>query len=150
MLEQMVPGFGLENLEGFREIRDRMNRLFNELVSRSMEDWFTGNFPLTDLWEEDDKYVLHVELPGVKKEDVKLTVQDGVLVLQGERKQRELPEGANYLRNEITYGEFSRSIILPNKADVEKISANYRDGVLEVVIPKKEEEKPKEVKIQVN
>ncbi len=149
MLEQMVPGFGLENLEGFREIRDRMNRLFSELVSRSLEDWFTGNFPLADLWEEDDRYVLQVEMPGVKKEDVKLTVQDGVLILQGERKQRELPEDANYLRNEITYGEFSRSIILPNKADVEKISANYKDGVLEVVIPKKEEEKPKEVKIQV-
>lgn len=149
MLERFVPGFPLENLEGVNDFREQMNRLFSDLISRNLGDLFSGNYPLVDLLEQKDKYIVRVEIPGVKKEDVKVAVQDGMLIIQGKRVQPELPEGADVLRNEIIYGEFSRSIILPPKADLDKISARYVDGILEISIEKKEEEKSKEIAIEV-
>lgn len=148
MLERYMPDLGLDNLNEIREFRNRMNRLFGDFFTRELAG-MGEEFPAVDLLEEKDKYVLIMEIPGVSKEDVHLTVQDGMLIIKGERKRTELPEGARWLRNEMFNGQFSRSIILPAQVDTGKINAEYQDGVLRIEMAKKEEAKPKEIEIQV-
>ncbi len=148
MLERYVPDLALDSLNEIREFRNRMNRLFGDFFTREVSGR-GEEFPAVDLLEEKDKYVLTMEIPGVSKEDVNLSVQDGMLIIKGERKRTELPEGARWLRNEMFSGQFSRSIILPGQVDTEKISAEYRDGILRIEMAKKEEAKPKEIEIQV-
>ena len=89
-----------------------------------------------------------VELPGVAKEDVKVNVNDGVLTISAERKQSELKENEQWIRNEISYGTFERSINLPYSVDVEKVSASQENGILRIVLPKHENAKPKQISIR--
>jgi len=91
---------------------------------------------------------VNVELPGVAKEDIKVNVHDGVLTISGERKQPELKENEQWIRNEISYGTFERSINLPYSVDVEKVSATQENGVLCIVLPKHENAKPKQISIR--
>jgi len=91
---------------------------------------------------------VNVELPGVAKEDVKVNVHDGVLTISAERKQPELKENEQWIKNEISYGTFERSINLPYSVDVEKVSATQENGVLRIVLPKHENAKPKQISIR--
>ena len=134
----------------FRELeslRREMERLFDTFISeRRFERDFTWA-PAIEVKELPEKFVLKVELPGVKREDIKLEVSDNVLTISGERKEEKEEKDAQYYRREIVYGSFSRSIQLPPNVDPEKISAKLENGVLTVDIPKTEKAKAKEIPI---
>ena len=105
--------------------------------------------PDLDIIEEKDQYVLKADLPGIKKEDIKISVLDDILTVEGERKAEALSEDKQIHRLERSYGRFTRSLNLGAKVDVNKIKASYKDGVLELIVPKAEETKPKSVEISV-
>jgi len=132
-------------------LRDRMNRLFEDLVtSPRFEDselvqstWS----PAVDIYETENELVLTAELPGVEEKDVEIKIEDNTLSLKGERKFEKETREENYHRIERAYGSFYRSFSLPNYVDQEKISAEYENGLLKIHMPKKAEVKPKKVKI---
>ena len=103
-----------------------------------------------DIREDKEAVILSAELPGIKKEDIKLGIENGVLTVKGERSFEDEQKKDNYYRIERSYGSFSRSFELPSTVDPEKIKANMKDGVLEIYIPKKDEAKPKKVEIEVS
>ena len=105
--------------------------------------------PLVDISEDEKEYLVKAELPEVKKEDVKLVVQDNVLSISGERKSEKEEKGKKYHRIERAYGSFMRSFTLPEDAEGTKISAEYKDGVLKVHLPKSEKAKPKSIEVKV-
>jgi len=105
------------------------------------------NYPLIDLAEYDDQSVVTAELPGLNKDDVKISVQNGTLTISGERKPHTLPENSTWVRNERWTGDFSRSIQLPHEVNVDKISAELTNGVLTVKLFKTEEVKAREIHI---
>lgn len=132
-------------------LQDRINRLFDEVfpASESRED--VGLFdwrPVVDTYEKDDAVVIKAELPGVKKEDITIDVRDNVLILKGERTHDKDIEEKNYHRRERFYGRFQRSFSLPEAVDPEKIEASYKDGILEVKLPKLETKKAKKIEIK--
>jgi len=105
-------------------------------------------FPLMNIFDTNDEIVLVAEVPGVKKEDIHLTLDNGLLTVSGERKNAATPDGAEWLRNEIRTGNFSRVVELPRLVNAERISAELSNGILRVVLPKAEEAKPHEVRIK--
>lgn len=105
--------------------------------------------PLVDISEDDKEYLVKAELPEIKKEEVKLTVQDNVLCISGERKYEKEEKGKKYHRVERAYGSFMRSFTLPEDADGSKVSAEYKDGLLLVHVPKSEKAKPKSIEVKV-
>jgi HSP20 family protein len=142
--------------EPFRDMlttQDRFNRLFNETFSRAFGDeemparaWT----PAVDIVENDNNLVLKAELPGVDPKDVEVRVEDNTLYLKGERKFEKDVKEENYYRIERSYGSFARTFTLPGSIDSEKVDANCQDGVLTLTIPKREEAKPKTIKINVS
>ncbi len=133
-------------------LQERMNRLFDEVLPRTREEEGLGKgvwSPAVDIYETEDSIVLKAELPGIKREDISVEIKDNVLVLKGEKKfERDVKE-ENYHRMERSYGAFQRSFTLPNIVDKDKVKARYKDGVLEVILPKAEEAKPKHIKVEV-
>ena len=127
---------------------DQINRLFG-LTTRPAEsfgDWS----PALDAFEDKDKYTVCIEVPGLKKDDLNVTVHDGVLTISGERKtEKDVKEGTAH-RTERFYGKFSRSVSLPAAVRADKVSAAYKDGVLTVEVPKAEEAKPKTIEVKVS
>jgi HSP20 family protein len=103
-----------------------------------------------DIYENGDNLVLKAELPGLSPEDVEIRVEDNTLYLKGERKFEKEVEEQSYHRVERSYGTFTRTFSLPNSIDADKVAANYKDGVLTLTMPKKEEAKPKTIKINVS
>jgi HSP20 family protein len=115
--------------------------------SRS-ESAFGAWAPPVDILEKDDNLVIRAELPGVQKEEIDVRVENGVLTLHGERKQEsEVEEGTTH-RMERVFGTFTRSFTLPTTVDASKVTATYKDGVLEVLVPKAETAKPKKIEIK--
>lgn len=106
--------------------------------------------PLVDIAEDDKEYVIKADLPDVKKDDVKISVQDNVVAISGERKYEKEEKGKKYHRIERAYGSFLRSFTLPEDADGAKIAAEYKDGVLQVHLPKSEKAKPKTIEVKVS
>jgi HSP20 family protein len=115
----------------------------NGLESQSPEDWY----PAVDVYEDKDNLQVTAELPGLKKEDIEISLHEGFLNLAGERKQAEKQEGAEVYRAERRAGRFHRSINLPCRVEADKITATYNEGVLTVTLPKAEEAKPKQIPI---
>jgi HSP20 family protein len=103
-----------------------------------------------DILESKDSYLIRVELPGMRREDLKTEVNEGVLTLSGERKYEEPANGVEYHRAERVAGRFSRSFYLPQTVKHDGIKATYRDGILEVQVPKADEAKPRQIAISVN
>jgi len=145
--------------EPFRDLvslQERMNRIFDDAfrgASRgSEEDWALGGSwaPAVDIYEQGHDIVLKAELPGVDPKDVDVRVENNVLTLRGERKLDNEVKRENYHRVERSYGAFTRSFTMPNMVDTEKIKAEYKDGVLRVSLPKKDEAKPKQISINVS
>lgn len=145
--------------EPFRDLvslQDRMNRLFDDSfrsVSRGAgeEEWALGGSwaPAVDIFEQEGNIVLKAELPGVDSKDVDVRIENNILTLRGERKFDSEVNKENYHRVERAYGTFSRSFTLPTVVDTEKIKADFKDGVLKVTLPKREEAKPKQISISV-
>ena len=106
--------------------------------------------PPVDIYENGDNLVLKAELPGINPDDVEIRVEDNTLYLKGERKFEKEVKEQSYHRVERTYGAFTRTFSLPNSVDADKVAANYKDGVLTLTMPKKEEAKPKTIKINVS
>jgi HSP20 family protein len=128
-----------------------MDQVFGEFFGRtpfSMAATEAIWSPLVDIHETKDAFLLMAELPGVKQEDVEVSVEGDTLTLKGERKREAEVKEDQYHRIERSYGRFERSILLPSVVDPNRVKATYRDGVLEVQLPKKEEAKPKAVKIE--
>jgi HSP20 family protein len=140
--------------EPFRDLlslQERMNRMFDESYrGRGTEDWMGGAWaPAVDIYEQNGNIVLQAELPGLDPKDVDVRVENNVLTLRGQRKLDETVNKDNYHRVERSYGAFTRSFTLPSQVDTEKIQANYKDGVLRLTLPTREEAKPKQIAINV-
>jgi|FaiFalFF_MnMetaG_3_1042247.scaffolds.fasta_scaffold06716_5 HSP20 family protein len=134
----------------FKEIEmmeKEINKMFNDLF-RSFDRSY--EYPLMDIIDSKDDLVVYVEIPGVNKDDIKVKIHNDVLTISGERKEPELPEKANCLIREREFGKFMRSIRLPYPIEVSKVNAEYKDGILKIILPKKEEVKPKEIQINVS
>ena len=139
----------------FRELEsmsDRLNRVFSRPTlstsgreALTVADWM----PTVDISETDSEYLIKAELPEVKKEDVKVTVENGVLTLQGERRQEKEEKGKKYHRVERSYGSFVRSFTLPESVDESAVKAEYKDGMLNLHLPKTEKVKPKSIDVKV-
>jgi HSP20 family protein len=136
-------------LDRWSNLRDELNS-FLELpfwsgVGRAGQ-LFTGWSPALDLYQSNDNVIAVVELPGMRKEDIEISLHDGTLTISGERK-RESSGGGKAERTERYIGTFRRSIALPTRVDSNKVSATYRDGILTVTLPKAEEVKPKQIQV---
>ena len=127
---------------------DRLNRMFADFCGEALgQAWV----PAVDIYETDaHEVVLKAELPDLKREDISLTFENGVLTIKGERKLEQEVRSENYHRNERHYGSFSRSFTLPNTVDTSRINAAYKDGVLTVRMPQREEAKPKQINVSVD
>lgn len=145
--------------EPFRDLltlQDRMNRLFDESYRGGTrgadDDWALGGSwaPAVDIYEQNGNIELKAELPGIDPKDVDIRVENNVLTLRGERRLDNEVKRESYHRVERAYGAFSRSFTLPTVVDTEKILAEYKDGVLRLVLPKKEEAKPRQIQIHRN
>jgi HSP20 family protein len=147
----------LTTWDPFRELDELQNRLstiFGRAPVRKngekdeamkVAEWA----PLVDITEDEKEYLIKAELPEVKKEEVKVSVQDGVLTISGERKYEKEEKGKKYHRVERAYGSFARSFTLPDDADAEKVAGEFKDGILKVHVPKSEKAKPKKVEVKV-
>ena len=137
------------------EVSERLNRAFGRSgLARATED--KGTFltfdwaPSVDIAETPEAFEIKAELPDVKKEDVRVTVEEGQLRISGERKQEKEERGKKFHRVERSYGSFMRSFSLPENVDDSKLSAEYKDGVLNVRLPKTEKAKPKAIAVKVS
>jgi len=145
-----------EAWDPFREMEDlssRMNRFFGltragngERELLAMTDWS----PSCDISETDTEYRIHAELPSVKKEDVKVTLDDGVLTIQGDRREEKEEKGEKFHRRELSYGHFLRRFTMPDDTDAAKVDATFKDGMLNVVIGKSKAKAPTAKQIAVH
>ena len=132
-------------------LQDRMNRMFDD----AGRGWRNGDepsatttwSPSVDIFETEGEIVVKAELPGMSREDITLNLEKNVLTLRGERKFEKEAKDDNYHRIERSYGSFSRAFSIPVTVDEEKIRADYKEGVLKIVLPKKEQVKPKQIRI---
>jgi HSP20 family protein len=137
-----------EPFAGLGDIRSifKFNDLVDENFDRPLSKWY----PAVDLLEAKDAYLIRAELPGMKREDIKVEVKDGTLVLSGERKSEKPAEGVEYRHVERVAAKFWRSFSLPETVKQDSIEATYKDGVLEIRVPKAEEAKPRQIEISVH
>lgn len=138
-----------------------MREMFN--IRRQMNHWFDDAFnptvqndaelslwdwhPVVDVYDNDENIVIKAELPGIDKKDINIDVKDGVLTLKGERSYDNEVKKDKYYRRERSFGKFERTFQLPVDVNPEKISADYKDGILKINIPKPEEQKPKQITV---
>ena len=128
----------------------QLNQLFNNFFGRATQDQnLTTWAPAVDIYEGEHELVVKADLPDVKPEELDIRVENNILTIRGERKFEKKAEEKNYLRVERAYGSFARSFSLANTVNSEAIKADYKDGVLTLSIPKREEAKPKQIKVNV-
>ena len=130
--------------------QEQCNRLFNETFERCTEEGgLTPWAPAVDIYETEHELVVKADLPDIKPEELDIRVENNILTIRGERKFEKKVNENNYLRVERTYGSFSRSFSLANTVNSEAIKAEYKDGVLTLNVPKREEAKPKQIKVNM-
>jgi HSP20 family protein len=143
-----------EPLREMEDFQNRLSTLFGRPLRRgngqgqeeiTLADWM----PLADITEDEKEYLIKAELPELKKEDVKVTVENGVLTISGERKFEKEEKKKKYHRVERGYGTFMRSFALPDDADGNKVKAEFKNGLLTVHLPKSERAKPKHIEVNV-
>ena len=140
----------LQPFRGFTALQDQVNRIFNETVrNQGDESTLTAWAPSVDIYETPNELVVKADLPEVEEKDIDVRVENNLLTIRGERKFDKSVAEDNYLRIERTYGTFSRSFSLPNTVSADAIRAEYKNGVLTVNLPKREESKPRQVKVNV-
>jgi HSP20 family protein len=133
-------------------LQDRMNRIWGNVQDRGYEDVTSrgGWMPPVDIYETDNKeIVLKVELPGLKREDIDLTVEQNTLTIKGQRRPDDSVREQQYHRLERTYGTFSRSFTLPNTIEAAGVRADYRDGVLTITLPTRADARPRQIQVEV-
>ncbi|MDZ7330813.1 MAG: Hsp20/alpha crystallin family protein [candidate division KSB1 bacterium] len=139
-------------LDEFRNLREEMDRRLQKFY-RTVEENSEGIcdcYPLVDIEETKDEFIIYAELPGVSAEDVKINMADETLTISGEVKEPDRMEERRFHRVERTYGKFQRSFYLPVPIEGEKVKASFKNGILTINLPKKEEVKPKEITISVS
>jgi HSP20 family protein len=142
----------------FREMQDLQNRVLHALHGKSgvapesghesitVSEWT----PVVDISEDANEYLIKAELPEVKREDVKVTVENGMLTLSGERRLEKQESGKKYHRVERAYGSFVRAFNLPEDTDADQVRADFKDGVLQVHLTKKETAKPRQIEVKID
>ena len=129
-----------------REIDNLINQVWGDQGNPNTQAWY----PKVDIAEDENQFVLHAELPGMNREDIQVSLEDGVLTISGERKFETKKEDKNYLHRERSYGSFTRSFRMGKNVQVDKIAAAYKDGVLTMTLPKAEEVKPRQIEVTVS
>jgi HSP20 family protein len=154
-MERWRPTRGITPWSPFRELEE-MERRFDEMFGRSLLPSIWRRLPAEqmawapniDVFEKDDKFVVKAEVPGMKEDDIHVSVEGDMLTIRGEKKAESEVKEEDYYRCERSYGSFLRSVALPSTVDTSKIEADYEDGVLEVTLSKKPEVKPKKVAVK--
>ena len=141
----------LDPFRGLNSLQDQVNRLFDETFSRgrSAESEMGTWAPAVDIYETEQELVLKADLPEVNQQEIDIRIENNMLTFRGERKFHNEVSQDNYLRVERAYGPFSRSFSLPNTINTEAIKADYQNGVLSIRMPKREESRPKQIRIGV-
>ena len=139
-----------EPFRGATTLQDQVSRLFNDVLERNAEESsLTAWAPAVDIYETEQELVVKADLPDVDPKDLDIRVENNILSIRGERKFEKKVSEESYLRVERSYGAFARSFTLANTVNSEAIKAEYHDGVLTLSIPKREEAKPKQIKVNV-
>src|SRR6202789_4096967 len=144
----------LTRFQPFREVstlQDRINRVFRESYTGGQDEALTTSTfaPAVDVYEDEHKVALKIEVPGIDEKDIDVQVENNILTVHGERKIEKEEKEENYRRVERHYGSFTRTFTLPQTVDTEKVAATYDKGVLKIALPKKAEAKPKQIKINI-
>ncbi|HUN62843.1 MAG TPA: Hsp20/alpha crystallin family protein [Candidatus Sulfotelmatobacter sp.] len=135
---------------GVSSLQEQINRLFSETFERGTDEAnLTAWAPAVDIFETEQSLVVKADIPDIKPEELDIRVENNILTIRGERKFEKQVNENNYLRVERAYGSFSRSFSLANTVNAEAIQADYKNGVLTLTIPKREEAKPKQIKVRV-
>lgn len=146
-------GFDFPMSRGLHSLQRDMNRIFDEFFRGdiSADDTFFSRdwTPAVDVVENNDNYILKAEIPGMNKDDVKITLENNILTIRGEKKNEAEKKEGNYHRIERSYGSFERSFTVPGSIKPDNIDAQYKDGVLTLTLPKAEEAKPKLIDVKV-
>jgi HSP20 family protein len=133
----------------FSTLSNRLSRLM-ESPREEQNDFLGAWSPVVDIFDKGGEVVIHAELPGIKKEDIDVRVENNVLTLRGKKERKEEVKEEGYFRAERVYGSFSRSFSLPTSVEVSKIAAEYKDGVLTLHLPKAEEAKPRQIEVKIS
>jgi len=154
-MERWRPGRGLIPWRPFRELEE-IERRFGDIFGQSLLPAWRhlpleekGLVPAIDVFEKEDKFVVKAELPGMREDDIDVSVVGDTLTIKGEKKTEAEVKEDDYYRCERSYGSFFRSVALPSHVDAKKIEASYEEGVLEITLPKVPEVKPKKVPVTV-
>ncbi|MCS7181197.1 MAG: Hsp20/alpha crystallin family protein [bacterium] len=131
------------------DLKDDFDRLIDRFFSRDFEIWEGVRAFDVDIYEDADNVIVKAEIPGMNKEDISVSLTEDTITISGKKAEEKKVEKENYYRKEIRTGSFSRSFTLPCGVDKEKVKAVYKNGILEITLPKLEKEKTKEVKIEV-
>lgn len=139
LVQYQRPGLAWPTFSRLATLQEELDRLFESPV----QAWV----PALDVHEDKDNYTVRVELPGLKREDIEVSLHEGALVISGERKTETITEGTAVHRQERCYGNFSRALTLPTPVSGDRVKAAYKDGILTVTLPKVEEAKPKAITV---
>ena len=140
----------LMRFEPFRDLLQLQEQMHHAFNQRAREEALsTAYFPAVDVFEDQDGVALAVEIPGVEAKDVDLRIENNLLTVSGERKLEREDKKEHYLRVERSYGQFSRTFTLPPTVNTEKVKAEFKNGVLKVFLPRKEETRPRQIKVNV-
>jgi len=134
-------------VDQLQTLREEINRFF-DLSDNGSSDVFNSWAPALDIYEDKDALIVTAEIPGMKKEDIDISLQDGVLTVSGERKNEKKYEGSETSRSERFFGRFQRSVSLPKKVDADHVKASYKDGILTINLPKAAEAKPRQIEVK--
>jgi HSP20 family protein len=139
------------SLSGLSTLRNEIDRIFEAPLSElpRASQFLSGAAPALDVYEDKENFFVKAELPGMKKEDIEVSLHEGSLSISGERNEEKVENGEVY-RSERFFGRFQRTVALPATVDAGRIKAQYQDGILTVTLPKAEEAKPKQIDVQVN
>ena len=142
LVQYQRPGLAWPTFGRLANLQDELDRL----LETPLQAWA----PALDVHEDKNKFTVNLELPGLKREDINVHLENGSLVISGERKSETISEDTEVHRSERYYGKFSRALTLPTAVAADKVKAAYKDGILTVTLPKAEEAKPKQIDISVN
>ena len=142
---------GLDLFEDLEDIQREMNRLFDVGFRRPLKAGNGGTLwaPAVDIVDDKDQIKVKADLPGMKKDEIEVNFENDILTIKGEKKEEKEIKEKDCIRSERYYGAFQRSFSLPSSVDASKVNASYKDGVLEIILPKKEGAKPKQIKVDI-
>jgi HSP20 family protein len=137
-------------LAEIEEIQNRLNRMFLDRAGKPQEAAFADFMPAVDIEETDGAFIVKADLPDVKKEEIKIQFQDGVLAIEGERRQEKEEKGKRFHKIEREYGRFVRRFAMPTDVDADKVRAEFKEGVLKVFLPKATTALPKQIDVKID